>query len=94
MVRSIGAQVGLLAFGIAVLAGIWAGNSAFTILWRALLVMAGTFLLGQLAGWIGKLVLRDHLQQKKLAIEQEHLAALRGPEPPAAADPAAPAGGG
>ena len=77
MVRSIGAQLGLLAFASAIVAGLYAGNAPTTILLRALLVMVAACLLGQAAGWLGKLVLRDHLQRRKLEIDQAHQEAVR-----------------
>jgi len=77
MVRGIGAQVGLLAFTVAVLAGLTAGNSATAILTRALVAMAVGSLVGQAAGWAAKQVLRDHLQRKKVEIDRQHLDAIR-----------------
>ena len=88
MVRSLGAQVGLLAFGVAILAGLYAGNTAVTVICRALVVMLAGCALGQVVGWIGKLVVRDHLQRKKLAIDREHQAAV-GAENHASATPPA-----
>lgn len=78
MVRSIGVQLGLLSFGIAILAGLYAGNAPTTILLRALVVMVSACALGQFAGWAAKQILRDHLQRKKAAIDREHVEALRG----------------
>lgn len=77
MVRSIGAQIGLLAFAVALLAGLYAGNSAAVVLTRALIAMAVGAVVGQVAGWAARLVLRDHLQKKKLQIDQEHMAAVQ-----------------
>jgi len=77
MVRGIGAQIGLLAFAVAVLAGLYSGNSVTVTLTRALVAMVIGSLVGQVAGWTAKLVLRDHLQRKKVEIDREHLAALR-----------------
>ncbi len=77
MVRSIGAQIGLLAFGVALLAGMYAGNSAFVVLTRALIAMAVGAAVGQIAGSAARVVLRDHLQKKKLQIDQEHTAAVQ-----------------
>ena len=92
MVRSIGAQLGLLAFAIAILAGLCAGNTPTTILFRALLIMVAACLVGQAVGWIGKLVLRDHLQKKKLALDREHLESVRAlqqkSQPPESTAPA------
>lgn len=76
MVGSLGAQVGLVAFAVAIVAGLSAGNSAITVLSRALLAMVGAILIAQLAGYCLKLVLRDHLQRRKSAIDQAHVAAL------------------
>jgi hypothetical protein len=88
MARSIGAQLGLLAFAAAIVAGLYAGNSATTILVRALIVMVAACAAGQAVGWAAKQVLRDHLQRKKQAIDREHHQALHeaDTEPP---DPAA-----
>ena len=72
MVRSIGAQLGLFAFGVAILAGLYAGNSPVTILVRAMASMVAACIVGQLLGWAGKQVLRDHLQKKKLTIDRQH----------------------
>lgn len=77
MYKSISAQVALLAFGVAILAGLSAGNSPQTILVRALLAMVAALVAGQLVSWAAGLVLRDHLQRKKLSIDREHLEASR-----------------
>ncbi len=77
MVRTTGVQIGLLAFAVASLAGIYAGNPATVVLLRALLAMLLGTLIGQAAGWTAKLVLRDHLQRKKLHIDSEHFKAMR-----------------
>ncbi|MBP7744992.1 MAG: hypothetical protein KA383_02595 [Phycisphaerae bacterium] len=83
MIRHTGAQIGLLAFAVAVVAGLYAGNPATVILMRALLALLGGVVIGQLAGWAAKLVLRDHLQRRKLHIDREHLEAMRALTPPA-----------
>jgi hypothetical protein len=72
MVRSIGAQLGLLAFAASIVAGLYAGNTPVTILVRALIVMLVACFAGQAVGWVGKQVLRDHLRLKKQAIDREH----------------------
>jgi hypothetical protein len=77
MVRNIGAQIGLLAFLLAVLAGLHAGNSPTVIMSRALVALAIGAVLGQLAGWSAKLVLRDYLQKRKLQIDRRHFEAVR-----------------
>jgi hypothetical protein len=91
MTRSIGAQIALLAFTLATLAGLLAGNSAATVLWRALLAMAAAYLVGQVVAAVGKAVLRDHLQRRKLAIDHQHLEASRTRATDAVAPAASPA---
>ena len=89
MVRSIGAQVALLAFGVATLAGLIAGNSPATVLGRAMVALVAGLVVGQAAAWTGKLVIRDHLQRKKHAIDHEHVEASQTapPAPSTAAEP-------
>lgn len=89
MIRNTGAQIGLLAFAVAVVAGLHAGNPATVILVRALCALLGGVVVGQIAGWTAKLVLRDYLQKRKLRIDHEHLEAMRALTPPAGADVAA-----
>jgi hypothetical protein len=76
MVRNVGAQIGLLAFAVAVLAGLYVGNAATVILMRALVAMVVGAVVGQVAGWAAKQVLRDHLQRKKLELDKQHLDAV------------------
>jgi hypothetical protein len=94
MVRSLGAQIGLLAFGIALAAGLWTGNSTNVVLVRALVALLAGAVLGQLAGWGAKLVVRDHLQRKKLEIDRHHFAEIRTLSGSEEAPPAAPGDGG
>ena len=72
MVGSLSAQIGLIAFAVGVAAGLHAGNSAVTVLSRALLMMVGAILIGQMAAYAARLVLRDHLQREKITIDREH----------------------
>lgn len=71
MVHSLGAQIGLVAFAVAILAGLHAGNSATTILTRALLALVLAVFAGQFSSFAIRLVLRDHMKQKKEAVERE-----------------------
>lgn len=89
MVRSIGAQIGLLAFAVAVIAGLYAGNSATVILTRALTAMVLGALVGQMSAWAAKQVLRDYLQRKKLEMDREHVSAIRSMMPPPEEEPTA-----
>jgi hypothetical protein len=77
MVRTTSVQIGLLAFAVAGLAGIYAGNPVTVILLRAMLAMLVGTVIGQIAGWTAKAVLRDHLQRKKLHIDRQHFQAIR-----------------
>lgn len=72
MVGSLSAQIGLIAFAVAVAGGLHAGNTAVTVLSRALLMMVGAILIGQMATYTARLVLRDHLQREKMSIDREH----------------------
>lgn len=76
MVHTTGAQLGLLAFAVAVIAGIAAGNSATVILTRAIISLMAGAVIGQFAGWGAKVVLREYLQRRKLKIDREHLDAV------------------
>ena len=88
MVRSIGAQLGLLAFASSIIAGLYAGNAPTTIVLRAVLVMVAACLIGQLVGWMAKLILRDHLQRRKLELDREHYDAVRAAQAQAQAQAA------
>jgi fructose-specific phosphotransferase system IIC component len=77
MVNRIGAQVGLLAFALAIAAGLLVGNPTATVLSRALLALVGGFLAGQAGAWLAKIVLREHLQQRKRRIDDEHVELAR-----------------
>lgn len=77
MARTAGAQIGLLAFAVAIVAGLYAGNPPTVILARALWALLLGALIGHAAGWACKLVLRDYLQRRKLAVDREHMAAVR-----------------
>ena len=76
MVGSVGAQLALLVFAVTIVTGLHAGNSATTILTRALTSMLVAALLGQIVGWMARMVLRDVLQAKKAQIDQAHMTAV------------------
>ena len=67
----------MLAFLVAVVAGIEAGNAPSVILVRAMIALVLGITVGQAAGWAAKLVLRDYLQAKKLEIDRRHFDAVR-----------------
>lgn len=76
MTQTIGAQLGLFAFAAALLAGLFAGNTAHVTVLRALAVMIAATLVGQLAGAAAKVVLREYLQRHKTQIDREHTASM------------------
>ncbi len=77
MVSSLGAQIGLLAFAVALLAGMLSGNAPTVVLLRALGALVMGAIVGQAAGWAAKQVLREYLQKRKTEIDQNHLAEIR-----------------
>ncbi len=87
MSRVLSAQLGLLAFSAAIVAGILTGNTFTTIVTRAIVALFVAAVAGNLAGWVSRLVLRDHLLRRKLKIDREHheKRGAGGPESPAQA---------
>jgi hypothetical protein len=77
MIGNLSAQIALLAFAAAIVAGLCAGNSPATVLSRALIAMLVTLPAGRLVAWTTKAVLRDHLRHKKLAIDKAHLDSVK-----------------
>ncbi len=77
MIRTTSAQIGLLAFAVALVAGLYAGNAPAVVLFRALLAMFAGAVVGQFAGWAAKYVLREHFQRRKMAIDREHITAVQ-----------------
>ena len=72
MIGSISIQVALLAFAAAIVAGLYAQNSAAVVLQRALVALLVGLVVGKIVAWSTKLVLRDHLQRRKYGIDQEN----------------------
>lgn len=60
MVRTTGACLALLAFSVAILAGISADNPVTTTLSRALWALAAFYLLGTLLGYVAQRVIDEH----------------------------------
>jgi len=73
MVGKLGAQIALVAFAAAIVAGLYAGNAPTTVLTRALTVLAVALFVGQAAAYVGKLALRDFLQHEKTRIDRAHV---------------------
>lgn len=76
MLQTISAQIALLTFALAVVAGVVAGNSPITILTRGLISMIVALLVGQIAAAVCKAVLRDYLQKRKHGMDLAHVASL------------------
>jgi hypothetical protein len=77
MIRSIGAQCGLLMFGVAIVAGLVAGNSASTILWRAIAAMIVASMIGQSMDWAAHFVLREFARETQKRVDARILAAAK-----------------
>lgn len=73
MIASVGTQLALLAFAAAIFAGMSAGNSASTVLLRALLAMAAGRVLGEVAAWVARAVVGEHVRRRKQQIDADHL---------------------
>lgn len=70
MSRGIGAQCGLLMFGVAVGVGLIVGNSPTTILIRAIAAMIVASIVGQAAGWCAHLILAEYVRKTKQQIDE------------------------
>ncbi len=81
MISQISAQISILAFAVALLSGVSAGNSFWTVLTRALIAMTIVLFVAQAVAWAGKLALRDHLQRKKVAIDRMNTPGADGDDP-------------
>ncbi|MCA9244666.1 MAG: hypothetical protein KDA32_11955 [Phycisphaerales bacterium] len=68
----------MLAFAVALLSGVSAGNSFWTVLSRALIAMTIALFISQAVTWAGKLALRDHLQRKKYDIDHGRVSGAEG----------------
>lgn len=70
MTRWIGAQIALLGFALAVAAGLYAGNTPTTVLWRAMLVMIVCLVIGRVTAWAASLALEDFWRRQKSEIDR------------------------
>ena len=64
MIRRTAACLGLLGFSAAIFCGLGVGNPAGTILVRALWVMTAFVVIGSIVGWMGLLVVREHVSRR------------------------------
>lgn len=77
MSHRIAASLALIAFAVSVvISGIHAGNSFSTTVWRALLAMGGTYLIGLVVGTMAQKMLDENLR-----VEEENLRNSRNVQP-------------
>lgn len=76
MIGNVSAQIALLSFSLAIVAGIYAGNSPTTVLLRACAALAIAFAVGQVVASAMRLALREHLQRRKVSLDRRHVEAL------------------
>lgn len=69
--RFCGAGLGLLAFAVALIAGLWSGNPATVILSRGILALFVFCLLGVILGMIAEAVLAEFEQQQHNKLKDE-----------------------
>ena len=65
--RSVGAALGLLAFGTTIVAGLWVHNPVTLTLTRALSAMLLFFVIGMVMGTAAQLVVREHAAGREKA---------------------------
>ncbi|TWT44308.1 hypothetical protein RAS1_07200 [Phycisphaerae bacterium RAS1] len=88
MIHSISAQLACLSFSLAVVAGVRAGNSFFTVLTRALVAMIVVLVVARIVAALGAVVIREHLVSRKLGIDRAHVAAIAAMNADAESNPA------
>lgn len=66
--RSIAAALGLLAFSVSILGGLWVRNPVTAILSRAIWAMIAFSIIGLLAGWVVSIVLLEHRADREKAL--------------------------
>ncbi len=66
LTKVIAGVLGLSGFGIAVLAGLFAGNEGGTVLLRGVIAMAICYLVGVVVGAIGERTVRDFFESRRV----------------------------
>lgn len=64
VIKLFAGTLSILAFSIALFAGVWAGNEFTTILIRAWSAMILFLIIGAVIGWFAQIVLDEHNRQK------------------------------
>ncbi len=76
MPRRIAATMSLLAFAFCLIVGMHAGNPMTTTLWRALVAMAGTLIVGGVVGMMAQRMLDENVRARRA--EQEDAGPSKG----------------
>ena len=63
--RMIATIFALAAFAVMVVVGMLAGNTAWTILWRALMALVACYIAGRILGALAQRAVREHIEQYK-----------------------------
>jgi len=71
MARSLAAIMGLLAFAVCLMTGIVVGNTFDTAVWRAVVAMIGTCVIGLIVGAMGQKMLDEKkAEEEKLKLNE------------------------
>ncbi len=69
--RFVGAALGLFAFSVSVLAGLYAQNPVRVVLSRSILALFVFFLIGVVVGHLAQRVIADHFNAREAEVRQE-----------------------
>ena len=75
--RIIATSLALLAFAIAIAAGLLAQNPPQQILWRALVCLVTCYGVGAVVGAVAQRAMDEHLEARRAAMEEAHEARRR-----------------
>jgi predicted transcriptional regulator len=71
MARTLAASMGLLAFAVCLIAGILVDNTFATAVWRAMIAMIGTVVIGLIVGTMGqKMMDEKRIEEEKLKLNE------------------------
>jgi hypothetical protein len=91
--KVVGGILGMVAFAVACIVGLLAGNDVTTVLTRGLIAMAVFFVVGLLAGAVGRRLVDEHMQRVVDADRDAQLARMHAAGEPAPAAPTPEAAG-
>jgi len=69
MARTLAGIMGLLAFAVCLMTGIAVGNTFTTAVWRAIVAMVGTCVIGLIIGTMGQKMIDEQKVAERLAQE-------------------------